>query len=206
MWDAYPVEASAGGNTYPEVAKIIKQQQEEGALVMNYSGHGRADQISHERVLRIDDFSSFKNQNLPLWITASCDIMPFDSQQANIGETALLNPNGGAVAFFGTTRTVFIVRNRAINRAFLNMLFTPIDGAYISIGEAQRKAKNYLIESKEDATVNKLQYSLLGIKAQPATASCVGGQHQRSGSGHLRTSSHAECRCRGHGQGACGER
>ena len=165
MWDAYPVEASAGGNTYPEVAKIIKQQQEEGALVMNYSGHGRADQISHERVLRIDDFSSFKNQNLPLWITASCDIMPFDSQQANIGETALLNPNGGAVAFFGTTRTVFIVRNRAINRAFLNMLFTPVDGAYISIGEAQRKAKNYLIESKEDATVNKLQYSLLGDPA-----------------------------------------
>lgn len=165
MWDAYSCVTTSTGNTYPDVTKIITQQQNSGALIMNYSGHGRADQISHERVLTLTDFSGFTNTNLPLWITASCDIMPFDSQQQNIGETALLNSNGGAVAFYGTTRTVYVDRNRAINRAYLSALLTPQDGEYVSIGEAQRLAKNVLITSSSDTTVNKLQYSLLGDPA-----------------------------------------
>lgn len=165
MWDAYTRESSSTGHTYPAVARLIKQRQASGALIMNYSGHGRPDQISHERVLTINDFAEFSNENLPLWITASCNIMPFDSQQDNIGETAVLNRNGGAVAFFGTTRTVYVDRNRAINRAYLNALLTPVDGNYISIGEAQRQAKNTLIETNADLTDNKLQYSLLGDPA-----------------------------------------
>lgn len=165
MWDAYTCVTTSTGNTYPDVTKIIKQQQSAGALIMNYSGHGRADQISHERVLTLTDFADFTNTNLPLWITASCDIMPFDSQQQNIGETAVLNSNGGAVAFYGTTRTVWVDRNRAINRAYLKALLTPQNGTYVSIGEAQRLAKNNLIETGADKTENKLQYSLLGDPA-----------------------------------------
>lgn len=56
---------------------------------------------------------------MPLWVTASCDIMPFDSQIENIGETALFNKNGGAVSFFGTTRTVLSHLNETINLAFM---------------------------------------------------------------------------------------
>ena len=79
MWDAYTRTSSATGNSYPEVSTIIKQQQAQGALIMDYAGHGREDQISHEAVLRINDFANFTNTNLPLWITASCDIMPYDA-------------------------------------------------------------------------------------------------------------------------------
>ncbi|MDO4160026.1 MAG: type IX secretion system sortase PorU [Prevotellaceae bacterium] len=165
MWDAYTRVSSSTGNTYPDVTKVIKQQQNSGALIMNYSGHGSETQISHEKVLSITDFAEFTNTNQPLWITASCDIMPFDSQESNIGETAVLNENGGAVAFFGTTRTVWVDRNNAINQAYLNALLTPVSGKYISIGEAQRQAKNNLITSRRDTTVNKLQYSLLGDPA-----------------------------------------
>ena len=74
MWDMFKRESSATGHAYPEVTSIIKQQQAAGALVMNYVGHGRTDQISHESVLRLNDFKAFSNTNLPLWITASCDI------------------------------------------------------------------------------------------------------------------------------------
>ena len=42
---------------------------------MDYAGHGKEDQISHEAVTRLVDFKNFSNTNLPLWITASCDIM-----------------------------------------------------------------------------------------------------------------------------------
>ena len=165
MWDAYTRESSSTGNSFPEVTRLIKQRQEAGALIMNYSGHGGPNQLSHERVITINDFAQFANENLPLWITASCNIMPFDSQEANIGETAVLNEKGGAVAFFGTTRTVYVTRNNAINQAYLRALLTPENGGYISIGEAQRRAKNELVTSGADRSENKLQYSLLGDPA-----------------------------------------
>ena len=70
MWDAYTRETSSTGNSYPEVTKLVKQYQQQGALIMDYAGHGRADQVSHENVLRLADFQQFSNKNLPLWITA----------------------------------------------------------------------------------------------------------------------------------------
>ena len=99
MWDAYTRQTSSTGNTYPEVSSIIRQQQANGALVMDYAGHGSETQISHENVLKITDFESFRNENLPLWVTASCDIMPFDGTKSTIGEAALLNEKGGAAGW-----------------------------------------------------------------------------------------------------------
>lgn len=166
MWDAYERQTSSNGNTYPDVTKLIKQQQTNGALIMNYSGHGVENQISHEKVLTLSDFVGFTNKNLPLWITASCDIMPFDGVSETIGETAILSEKGGAVAFFGTTRTVYASYNKRINEAYIRyVLGTDSNGNPISIGEAQRLAKCELITTGQDRTTNKLQYSLLGDPA-----------------------------------------
>ena len=166
MWDAYPLVSTSAGNTYPDVTRIIKQQQANGALIMNYSGHGRPDQISHEKVLLLNDFEQFKNVNMPLWITASCDIMPFDGTYDTIGETSVLSPQGGAVAFFGTCRTVFQSANYQINRAFTqHVLSQDAGGKSITIGEAQRLAKIELITKGRDLQENKLQYQLLGDPA-----------------------------------------
>ena len=170
MWDAYTRETSSTGNTYPEVTRIIKQQQNAGALIMDYAGHGSQTQISHEAVLSITDFENFRNSNLPLWVTASCDIMPFDGVVSTVGETALLNANGGAVAFYGTTRTVFAQENKYINRAFMRRVLSTVNGKPITIGEAHRLAQNDVItgaakEGESDRTQNHLQYSLLGDPA-----------------------------------------
>ncbi len=165
MWDAYTRETSSTGNSYPEATKAIKQQQASGALVMDYSGHGSEISVSHERVLSIQDFQEFTNTHLPLWITASCDIMPFDASSSNIGEQAVLNKKGGAVAFFGTTRTVYQYRNAYINQAYLKHVLSVKDGRRTTVGEAQRLAKNELITTGQDLTTNKLQFSLLGDPA-----------------------------------------
>lgn len=165
MWDAYKRETSATGNAYPDVTRTLKQLQQQGALIMDYAGHGKATQISHENALRLNDFNNFTNTNLPLWITASCDIMAFDGTEENIGEQAVRNAKGGAVAFFGTTRTVFTNYNKVINQAYLKHVLSTDNGQPISIGEAQRRAKNQMIEDGADRTVNKLQYSLLGDPA-----------------------------------------
>ena len=165
MWDAYTQEMSSTGRSYPEVSSIVKQQQRNGSLIMDYAGHGRPDQISHESVLKLTDFKGFTNKNLPLWITASCDIMPFDGIEENIGEAAMLNQAGGAVAFFGTTRTVWANYNKVINMAFLRLVLGQDGGKPMTMGEAQRQAKNLMITAGQDLTTNKLQYSLLGDPA-----------------------------------------
>ena len=165
MWDAYKRESSSTGNTYPEASKEIKQYQANGALIMDYAGHGREDQMSHENVLRLTDFESFSNKNLPLWITASCDIMPWDGSSSTIGEAAVLNKKGGAVAFFGTTRTVYSNYNKVINKSFVKHVLDTPNGRKNTLGEAQMLAKNEMIIKGLDTTNNKLQYSLLGDPA-----------------------------------------
>ena len=165
MWDAYPRTSSATGNRYPEVTRLLQQQMNSGALIMNYSGHGAAASFSHEYVLTLQDFKSTISKHLPLWVTASCDIMPFDGQEDNIGEAAILNDKGGAIAFYGTTRTVYQSYNRLMNLAFTRYVLSSNENGQIPIGEAVRLAKNELIQTGSDRTANKLQYTLLGDPA-----------------------------------------
>ena len=165
MWDAYQRQTSSTGATYPGATADILQQQNRGALVMDYCGHGGAYQLSHEGVVRISDFETATNAGLPLWITASCNVAPFDGVEDNIGEVSIFNRKGGAIAFYGTTRTVFVNRNKEINLAFLKYALGYTDGKPNTLGEAQRLAKNELITSGKDRSANKLQYSLLGDPA-----------------------------------------
>lgn len=179
MWDAYNRVTSSTGNSYPDVERLIKQQMQQGALIMDYSGHGRADAMSHEYVLRLSDFQQTTSMRLPLWVTASCDIMPFDSSEDNIGETAMFNKKGGAIAFYGTTRTVYQPQNRLMNLSFMrHVLSKDEDGEPLAIGEAVRQTKNELITTgvvtgynssgntyATDRSPNRLQYSLLGDPA-----------------------------------------
>ncbi len=160
-WDAYQRTSSSTGYSYPDVTRLIKQQLQNGALMMNYCGHGAAYAMSHELVMKLTDFESQQSNYLPLWMTASCDIMPFDGQEENIGETVMLNSKGGGIAFFGTTRTVYATYNEVMNLAFTKYVLTP----GISIGEAVRLAKRELVEKSSDLTCNKLQYTLLGDPA-----------------------------------------
>ena len=160
-WDAYERVPSSTGYAYPDVTQLIKQQMAAGALMMNYCGHGAPYALSHELVMQLKDFETSTTDHLPLWMTASCDIMPFDGQEENIGETVMLHPKGGGVAFFGTTRTVYASYNEQMNTTFTDYVLQP---GY-TIGEAVRQAKCDLVEQGRDTSPNKLQYSLLGDPA-----------------------------------------
>lgn len=165
MWDAYTRTASATGFAYPDASEIIKQYIKNGALIMNYNGHGNPTLMSHEKVIQLSDLQNSTSAHLPLWITASCDIMPFDGQEDNLGEAAIFNKNGGAVAFYGTTRTVYSTYNERMNIAFTKEVLNTSNDELVGIGEAVRLAKNSLVNSMQDLTANKLQYTLLGDPA-----------------------------------------
>lgn len=169
FWDVYTREASGTGLSYPKVRERILSQMNEGALMMNYTGHGSQYVYSYENVLFREDFSSFTSKKVPLWVTAACDIMPFDSRTENSGELAMLNPDAAAVAFYGTTRTVYADRNYFMNSYFTEfVLGRDEQGKRWRLGDAVRLSKVNLLETEDkitDYTKNKLQYALLGDPA-----------------------------------------
>lgn len=169
FWDTYTQEASGTGLSYPKVRERIMSQMDEGALMMNYTGHGSQYVFSHENVLFREDFSTFTSKRVPLWVTAACDIMPFDSKTDNSGELAMLNPEAAAVAFYGTTRTVYSDSNYLMNSYFTRyVLGRDEQGERWRLGDAVRLSKVNLLEAADgmtDYTENKLQYALLGDPA-----------------------------------------
>ncbi|MCF0196803.1 MAG: type IX secretion system sortase PorU, partial [Bacteroidaceae bacterium] len=168
MWDAYDRVSTASSNGYPQVTKLLRKQMKDGAAVMNYMGHANTYALSHEFVLMKEDFADNKTDRLGLWVTAACDVMPFDGQVENTGETAVLTAGGGAMAFFGTARTVYASQNRAMNLNFMKYLFERDEkGRRNTIGDAICLSKNAIIASGSESIYkeNKLQYALLGDPA-----------------------------------------
>lgn len=165
MWDAYKMESTASNKSYPTCTQEIKRAMNEGAAIFNYVGHAATYGMSHEFVLRMSDFAEPNGNKLALWVTAACDVMPFDGQVENIGETAVLNPDGGALAFYGTARTVYAYQNSLMNRYFMQYLFAKDSkGRRYKVGDAIRLAKSVIISDNLDTSYreNKLQYALLG--------------------------------------------
>ena len=172
-WDAYPMEVTSTGNSYPTVRKRLLELFNEGALMVNYSGHGSPDVLSHELVIGKGDMEQLTSPRLPLWVTVSCDITPFDNSTLSFGEYAFLNPKGGAIALMTSTRTTYSEQNRRINYFFSNYVFGRDEqGRRHRLGDAIRKTKCSLItpptaslESLQDVTENKLNYLLMGDPA-----------------------------------------
>lgn len=168
-WDAYQMEVSASYNGYPSIRKQLLDQLDEGALIVNYSGHGSTEVLSHELVMNKADMGNLRSKRLPFWITASCDIAPFDSPLESMGMNLMNNTEGGAIGMLATTRTVFANLNGVINRSFSRyVLSRSDDGRFNTLGDALRLAKNELVTSgygENDRTENKIHFVLLGDPA-----------------------------------------
>ena len=168
-WDAYKMDVTASNNGYPSIRKHLLEQFDEGALIVDYSGHGSTEVLSHELVMNKADMSALSSPRLPFWITASCDIAPFDSPLESMGLNLIRNAKGGAIGLLSTTRTVYANLNQTINRSFTKyVLASDKSGWRYALGDALRLAKNELVTSgvgETDLTVNKIHYVLLGDPA-----------------------------------------
>jgi len=164
-FDAFIQESTPGGQRYPTVKEAINNRVLKGALVINYTGHGGEVGWAHERVLEVSDINSWTNiENLPAFVTATCEFSRFDDPgRTSAGELVLLNPNGGGIALFTTTRLVFSAPNFTLNKNFYKHLF-PVFGQPIpTMGEVMRKTVN---EGSNGVIQNSRNFSLLGDPAQ----------------------------------------
>lgn len=169
-WDSYAQEQTGAGMSYTTAYKDINKQVSDGALIMNYTGHGAPYCLSHEQVLKKKDFAEWESPRLPLWIHAACDVSPFDMDEENIGEVALLNDVGGAMGVISTTRTVYSAQNRKLNVALMkNLLAKKANGQRMTIGEALAQAKCDLLSASKTLakrdSINKCHFVLLGDPA-----------------------------------------
>lgn len=170
-WDSYTREQTGAGMSYTGAYNDINKQMEDGALIMNYTGHGAAYCLSHEQVIKRADFANWSSPRLPLWIHAACDISPFDMNEENIGETALLNDAGAAMGVITTTRTVYSAQNKKLNMFLMKYLLgtDPKDGHRYTVGEALANAKSDIINTSSSLakrdSINKCHFVLLGDPA-----------------------------------------
>ncbi len=142
--DAYYLETSAGGQRYPEVNAAINNRVQKGALIINYTGHGGELGWAQERVLEVPDINAWSNKyNMPIFMTATCEFSRFDDpHRVSAGEYVFLNPNGGGVALFSTSRLAFASSNFVLNRSFYKFFFQKQNNEYPALGDLIRLSKN----------------------------------------------------------------
>lgn len=161
--DAYKRISTASGPRFPEANEAIRRAVQEGALVVNYTGHGGETGWAAERVLDIATISAWDNlKNLPVFMTATCEFSRFDDPlRTSGGELVLLNSKGGGIALMTTTRLVYSSPNYFLNQTFYNRLFQrDANGNTKRLGDVMLEVKN--INATQGNTRN---FSLLGDPA-----------------------------------------
>ncbi len=164
--DAYPQEERATGDRYPDVNRAINNQMNRGALIVNYTGHGGDKGLGHEQIVTFNDIFSWKNKNkLTLFMTATCEFSRYDEydrsqdqETTSAGEEVLLNPEGGSIALFTTTRLVYSGPNYVLNEKFYEVVFSK------DANQQNYRLGDIIIYSKNNAGagINKRNFTLLG--------------------------------------------
>lgn len=147
--DAYQQQSSAGGDRYPAVTSAISDAIENGALVVNYFGHGGEDGLASERIFEKINAENLRNQcKLNCFVTVTCEYTRFDNPlRVTAGELIYWNEKGGAISLITTTRQIFVNVGVTLNKKLEEYLFsysdndTYSDYEYPTIAEALRLTK-----------------------------------------------------------------
>ncbi|KJD31545.1 peptidase C25 [Tamlana nanhaiensis] len=148
--DAFKQETSAGGERYPDVATAISNAIDNGALVVNYFGHGGENGLSEEQIYLKTDINNLRNLNkLNCFVTVTCEFSRFDNPlRETAGEFTYWNKDAGAIGLITTTRQIFVNFAINFNNTLGQYLFSYSDNdnyadhEYPSMAEALRLAKS----------------------------------------------------------------
>ena len=108
--DAFDQETSSGGERYPDVKNQIINGMKQGALVVNYFGHGGEDGLARERIFDKIDAEEITNDKFNCFVSVTCEFTKFDNpNRETAGEYLYWNKNGGSIALI-TTLDKFLFR------------------------------------------------------------------------------------------------
>lgn len=142
--DNYPQHLEGGQQHAPQAKHHLMEAINEGALIINFIGHGDTTGWMDENILEADDIDRLSNSHrLPLFFTGTCDFGNYDGDAVSGGEKMLLHPFGGGIALLTATRAITGASNSVINKAFYETVFQRDDkGRYLRLGDIVRHTKN----------------------------------------------------------------
>lgn len=159
--DAFEVEGSGAGRSFPEARKKLFQKLNEGVLYLNYIGHSGNVAWTGDGLLNINDINNMYLKHYPLFLTASCEFTRLDKASVTGGEALFLNPRGGAIALISTARQVYISDNGTLNESIAKYMFAcDKNGKHYRLGDILRLGKNAIGSNN-----NKLKFFLIGDPA-----------------------------------------
>jgi hypothetical protein len=142
--DAYKMIQTPVGARLPEVNDAIGKAVSAGTVILNYTGHGGEDGWASEKVLTVADINNWKNSDkLPVFVTATCEFSRFDNpERVTGGEMVILNPLGGAIALYSTTRLALATANFKLDTSFFKHLIAGNGNPNPKLGDLIRISKN----------------------------------------------------------------
>ncbi len=142
--DAFKQVYTPQGDKYPDVNDAVNKMISKGALMINYIGHGGENGLAAEGILTMGDIGKYDNfYCLPVFVTATCEFSRYDNPAfVSAGEKILLNPNGGGIALFSTTRVAYAHANEIVNRNLIKTAFTKNLNDKIRFGDIVKQSKN----------------------------------------------------------------
>lgn len=161
--DDFEQISTVQGHRYPDVNQALNDIINNGVLLVNWIGHGNEKGWAHESILSLSMIKTWKNKNkYPIFVTATCEFSPFDHHGlVSGGEEVLLNPEGGGIAIFTTTRLAFATSNANLSYKFYSQIFeTDADNKVNTLGLSVAYAKNLI-----GSDTNKRVFVLLGDPA-----------------------------------------
>jgi hypothetical protein len=161
--DAFTKVTGSNGNRFTEMETLLSEEIKSGIKFLNYIGHSGITGWSEERFFTQAQARTLQNKNWGLWFTASCEFTRFDDISISSGgEDLFLNPNGGAIAVYSSSRVVFDNLNQRLNRTVAEVLFErDEEGKPLRFGDIHKKSK----QTVSDDDSNKLTFVML---ADPA--------------------------------------
>ncbi len=160
--DAYVESVTPGGERNFDAEDAIKDGVQNGALMINYIGHGGETGWGHESILTVPTIQGWTNAvKMPVFMTATCEFSRYDDHdRTSAGEYVVLNENGGGIALFTTTRLVFSSSNASLTGIFYDTVFDKMDGIPKTLGQIYSDTKNRYALQFGDTEFRK--FTLLG--------------------------------------------
>ena len=157
--DRFKQENQGTRQASPDARTALENQLETGTLFLNYVGHGNETTLTAEELFLISDIQNWPKQDqLALWVTATCEFGRHDSPfLRSAAEELLVAPGKGAIGLLSTGRPVFSSINFSLNKAFVETVLEEENGKYQDLGTIFKKTKNGSL----NGSLNR-NFSLLG--------------------------------------------
>lgn len=142
--DAYEQIRLPNGETSPTAQEAIIEAVNDGALIVNFTGHGSESGWMQEQVLTFDLMEEWNNTfTLPFVVTATCEFGRNDDPNTFSGaENLLFKDVGGAISMVTTARPVFSSSNFDLNLALYGSILKKEAGQYQRLGDIIKFTKN----------------------------------------------------------------